>query len=117
MKYECLRPQDLSPTMLDRWRELLSARAEYSSPFFHPEFSTTLAEFQPSIEVCVGSRDGQRPCDLEGPVYDANFPWNATQMMRQCRLRAWQFRHRAIYSDEASASRAVSFTTWICHKG
>ena len=69
------------------------------------------------VEGAEHGRDGQRPCDLEGPVYDANFPWNATQMMRQCRLRAWQFRHRAIYSDEASASRAVSFTTWICHKG
>ncbi len=48
-----VRPQELTPAQLQRWRELLLTNDALGSPYFHPAYVTTVAEVRDDVYVGV----------------------------------------------------------------
>jgi CelD/BcsL family acetyltransferase involved in cellulose biosynthesis len=103
----------LSGEEIDAWSDLQRWHPEFESPFFRPEFSALLAEYQPDVEVavlrtghrCVGfwpfqrgrgnvaRTDGHRLRSYEGVVCDPSIAWSPEELLAGCRLSAWKFDH------------------------
>lgn len=58
MHVDSQRPQALSMDDLTGWLQTVVSSADYSSPFFHPEYALALAEFRPQVEVAVIRQKG-----------------------------------------------------------
>jgi CelD/BcsL family acetyltransferase involved in cellulose biosynthesis len=104
---------DLGSDEIQAWSELQRGSPEFESPFFRPEFSAVLAEFQPDTEVavlrsggrCVGfwpfqrragnvaHADGSGLRSYEGVVCDPSIRWSPQDLLDGCRLSAWKFDH------------------------
>lgn len=103
----------LSADEIAAWSDLQRLHAEFESPFFRPEFSALLAEYQPDIEVavlriagrCVGfwpfqrgtrniaRTDGYRLRSYEGVLCDPSTAWSPEELLQACGLSAWKFDH------------------------
>jgi CelD/BcsL family acetyltransferase involved in cellulose biosynthesis len=104
---------DLGSDEIHAWSELQRGLPEFESPFFRPEFSAILTEFQPDTEVavlrsagrCVGfwpfqrrpgniaHADGNGLRSYEGVVCDPAVSWSPQELLKGCRLSAWKFDH------------------------
>ncbi len=63
-----VRPRDLDPAQLERWRQLAATGDELVSPYFHPEYTLAVAEVVDDVWVAVvghGAGDGCQPGDGE----------------------------------------------------
>ena len=103
----------LSDDEIAAWSELQRRHSEFESPFFRPEFSALLAEYQPDIEVavlrtagrCVGfwpfqrgygnvaRTDGHRLRSYEGVLCEPFVAWSPGELLHACGLSAWKFDH------------------------
>jgi len=58
MEIESRAPSQMSSADLNAWREQVQGPSPYGSPFFHPEYALTLAEFRTQVEVAVIRQNG-----------------------------------------------------------
>jgi CelD/BcsL family acetyltransferase involved in cellulose biosynthesis len=113
MNIEVLSALDLAPEHLFRWREILRASPHLTSPFFRPEFIQIAAQVRPRVEVAVLREAGRivgffpferawnvaRPVggpmsDYQAVIAEADAAWNPEELLRACRLSAWEFDHQ-----------------------
>jgi CelD/BcsL family acetyltransferase involved in cellulose biosynthesis len=113
MKISIIPGRELSDSLVGNWRRLQQSNADLASPYFHPEFTRVVARARPDVEVAVVEADGKitaffpfqredgaigRPVggilsDYHGIICAPGFGCDARELVRRCRLKAWDFDH------------------------
>lgn len=111
---------DLSPEDLATWSRIQAAEFRWESPYFRPEFAQAVAKVCKNVEVavlCDGCDPvgflpyhrlegdvalpvGRELSDFHGVVLERGYVWNATQLLHDCGLKAWNF-HKLIADQPA----------------
>jgi CelD/BcsL family acetyltransferase involved in cellulose biosynthesis len=105
------RPEELGGSEIAAWQGMQRATPALSSPYLSPEFAVAVGRLRPAARVAVLS-DGHSitgffpferrrlgagvplcswpaaPCGL---IHAPGFDWDARELLRKCRLSAWQF--------------------------
>lgn len=104
---------NLTRNEIEAWSDLQRRHPTFENPFFRPEFSALLSEYEDDIEVavlrvsdrCVGFwpfqrgrgnvafADGRGLRSYEGVVCDPRVSWSPEALLEGCRLSAWKFEH------------------------
>jgi CelD/BcsL family acetyltransferase involved in cellulose biosynthesis len=144
MNIEVLSALDLAPEQLARWREILRASPQLASPFFRPEFIQIAAQVRPRANVAVLREAGRiigffpfertawnvaRPVggpmsDYQAVIAEPDAAWNPDELLRACRLSAWEFDHQLAcqtqltpYFVQRAASPVIDlsagYTVWL----
>jgi CelD/BcsL family acetyltransferase involved in cellulose biosynthesis len=113
VKISLLAARNLSKEHLDAWSRRQRADPTLESPFFRPEFTHAVAAVRNDVEVgvfeeggdlvgffpfqrgfCgVGKPVGGRLSDFQGVIVRPGLEWNVRDLLRSCRLAAWEFDH------------------------
>lgn len=120
MDVKLVRPADLTAAQRSIWSRLQRADKAVGSPYFRPEFTLAVSSVRADVEVAVlyegseivgffpfqrnrlnvGKPVGGRLSDFQGVIVRKGLVWNVDELMRGCRLTAWDFDH-LITSQEA----------------
>ena len=113
MKVEVCRPQELGPTELERWRDLMGSDPGLDDPFLTPEFACLVDAVRPGARVAV-VRDGgeiaaflayeqRRPraaraigagvCDHQAVIRAPGTELDHRALLRACGRGMWEFDH------------------------
>ncbi|WP_433327038.1 GNAT family N-acetyltransferase [Spirillospora sp. CA-294931] len=113
MRITVVRPRDLGPAEVERWRELQSGDRDLGNPFLAPEFTLGVARFRAGVRIAV-IEDGPRIAaffpfergpvgighpvgfgltDLQGIVGPPGLRLDARELLRACGLGVWDFDH------------------------
>lgn len=119
MRIEICRPDELSAEHIAQWRNLCQPWNGWDSPFYEPTWLQLLGVYRPQLEVAMIDVSGElagvfayerdsankaRPpgvklCDFQGPVLRDGFSIPPEELLRACRLKAWQFDHQPLTND------------------
>lgn len=113
MQIQLRKPNSLTEAELATWRQIIAASDEFSSPYFHPQFTLDVAAVRNDVEVAVvagnstpagffpfqRSGDKARPVggnlsDAHGLIHDGSFDWNWPDLLHACGLSAWEFHYQ-----------------------
>ena len=120
MDVKLVRPAELTVEQLSIWSQLQRADKAVDSPYFRPEFTLAVSSVRDDVEVAVlyegseivgffpfqrkqfnvGKPVGGRLSDFQGVIVRKDLVWSVDDLMRGCRLTAWDFDH-LITSQEA----------------
>jgi CelD/BcsL family acetyltransferase involved in cellulose biosynthesis len=98
------------------WAELQRKNPDLESPFFHPEFTCIIASVRDDVEVAILEDDDQvvaffpfqrgsssigQPVggiisDYQGLICVQDFAWDPRELLKACRLAAWDFDHLVV---------------------
>jgi len=113
MKARAFPAREIPGRAMEDWRSLQHSNSHLASPFFCPEYTTAIAAARDDVFVAfleeggkvVGcfpfqrnGHDSARPvgwpmCDYEAVIAGPATIWDANELLRDCRLRAWEFDH------------------------
>jgi CelD/BcsL family acetyltransferase involved in cellulose biosynthesis len=113
MKIELVPAQELSGELIARWGEIVRAVPELASPYFRPEYTQAVAAVRSNVEVGIlrnGNRIaglfpfervrggvarpvGNKVSDYQGVIAEPELTWRLPDLLRGCRLQAWEFDH------------------------
>ena len=113
MKVSLVRGRELSDDILRAWQRLRQANPDLTSPYFHPEFTRIIASTRNDVEIAVLEFGGEivglfpfhrergsigRPVgsiisDYQGIICAPDFSCDPRELVRACRLKAWDFDH------------------------
>jgi CelD/BcsL family acetyltransferase involved in cellulose biosynthesis len=113
MKIHLIRPGELSADLLAVWNGILDDEARLDSPYFTAAFMQAVASVRPDVEVAVlddgrgavgffpfqrgrwgiGHPVGGRLSDFQAVIASRHTAWSPRELLRGCRLSAWQFDH------------------------
>ncbi len=122
MDVKVVRPTELTAEQLSIWSQLQCVDKAVDSPYFRPEFTLAVASVRDDVEVAVLHEDGEivgffpfqrnrfnvgkpvggRLSDFQGAVVRKGLAWNVADLMRGCRLTAWDFDHLIASQEEFS---------------
>jgi CelD/BcsL family acetyltransferase involved in cellulose biosynthesis len=113
MRVSLVPGRELSADLVAAWTRLLAANPDLASPYFHPQFTEIVAAARNDVEVAVVESDREivalfpfqreqtfraRPVgsiisDYQGVISARDFQLSPIDLLRQCRLDAWDFDH------------------------
>ncbi len=113
MDVKLVHPAELTAEQVSIWSQLQRADKAVDSPYFRPEFTLTAASVRNDVEVAVlyeggeivgffpfqrnrfnvGKPVGGRLSDFQGVIVRKGLVWSVDELMRGCRLSAWDFDH------------------------
>lgn len=113
MKVTVVRPAELGPAELGRWRSLARESEPLRNPFLAPEFSLAVGAARDTARVAVledgsgiagffpherrgrflGTAIGAGISDCQAVVHRPGLHWQAVELVRACRLPVWEFDH------------------------
>jgi CelD/BcsL family acetyltransferase involved in cellulose biosynthesis len=115
VKIRRIASSELDAELMARWECLRRQSAVFESPFFHPQFTRRVAEVKTGVEVAIVEMDGEIRAfwpyerisrSLAGPVGGVLSDYHGVvgdmgragrldprDLLRACRLRAWDFTH------------------------
>ena len=113
MKISVVPGEKLTPELVLRWSQLQRRDPALASPYFRPEFTRAVAAVRDDVEVGVMRQGGEvvgffpyqrsrrnvgrpvggRLSDYQGVIAQSGVCWDAEELLRGCRLRAWHFDH------------------------
>ena len=111
MRVLLVRPGELGPAEIAAWQSMQRATPSLANPFLSPEFAVAVGRFRPDAQVAVLT-EGQSitgffpferrrlsvgvpvcgwltPC--QGLIHAPGVEWDPRELLRGCRLSAWQF--------------------------
>jgi len=122
MKVSLIPGGELNAELTRRWEELRRSNPELASPYFSAEFTRTAAAARKDTEIAVIERDGRidaflpfhregriaKPVgsilsDYQGLICSPGCLIDAQQLLRNCRLEAYDFDH-LVFSQAPMAS-------------
>jgi len=128
MQVHLVRPGELGPAEIAAWQAMQLATPYMANPFLAPEFAVAVGRFRPSARVAVlveGQSiigffpfDGRRlrvglpicgwltPC--QGLIHVPGADWDPRELLRKCRLSAWQFDNLIIDQQPFKAYHAIT---------
>jgi CelD/BcsL family acetyltransferase involved in cellulose biosynthesis len=115
MRVSVVRPGELGPAELARWRALQHAQQSLASPFLAPEFALAVGRRRGDARTAVledrgevvgffpferralgiGKPIGAGLSDCQGVIHAPGFEWAPRQLLRGCGLTLWEFDHLA----------------------
>jgi CelD/BcsL family acetyltransferase involved in cellulose biosynthesis len=128
-----VRADDLDSGLIAAWRRIQSC-CGLDSPYFWPEFTQAVAAVRSDVEIAVleqagepvgffpfqrgplgiGKPVGGRLSDLHGVLALPDVEWDCVELLRRCRLTAWDFDHLpAAQQRLAPAARRLSPAPFI----
>lgn len=113
MKITVVSGDKLTPELVLRWSQIQRQQPALASPYFRPEFTRAVAAVRGDVEVGVMQQGGEvvgffpyqrsrrnvgqpvggRLSDYQGVIAGGSVCWDAEELLRGCRLRAWHFDH------------------------
>jgi CelD/BcsL family acetyltransferase involved in cellulose biosynthesis len=113
MIIDVVRPDELGPAELERWRELQRAHGTRPNPFLSPEYGLAVGQVRDDAFVAVvrdgpditaffpferhargiGKPIGAGLSDLQGMVYAPGLELDVRALLRACDLKVWEFDH------------------------
>jgi CelD/BcsL family acetyltransferase involved in cellulose biosynthesis len=113
LKITTIPANRLTPDHLEAWSRLQRDDSAVDSPYFRPEFTRAVAAVRGDVEVALLEEDSEpvgffpfqrgrwgigRPVggpmsDFQGIIARRGLAWSADELIRSCRLRAWDFNH------------------------
>ena len=110
VKASVIRPGELAPAELTRWRAMQQASPHLDSPFLAPGYALAVDQVRNDVRVAVLEEDGTvvgffcfqlrgrraRPLagglsDCEGIVHTPGWRWSPGVLLRSCGLTSWDF--------------------------
>lgn len=119
MQISVVRPGELGPGELARWRQMQESQPRLQSPFLAPEFVLAVGRSRPTARVAVlqdsqeivgffphdvrhrvvGVPIGAGISDCQGLIHRPGLLWDPVRLLRACRLAVWEFDH--LMADQA----------------
>jgi CelD/BcsL family acetyltransferase involved in cellulose biosynthesis len=113
LNIQVIPARDIDAPILDAWTSLRRSNPELQSPYFAPEFTQAVAAARDDVELAtladhgeivalfpfqreksgVGVPVGGILSDYQGLICAPGFECDARQLLRNCRLVAWDFDH------------------------
>jgi CelD/BcsL family acetyltransferase involved in cellulose biosynthesis len=113
VKVTLIPGRELGPDLFGRWRELQRSNLDLASPYFCPEFTQAIASVRDDVEVAVVEDEGSITAflpfqrghdsvgipvggiisDYQGLICAPEFACDPRELIKQCRLLAWDFDH------------------------
>lgn len=112
MKVSVIRGVDLTVEHVEAWSAFQTTNSALESPFFRPEFTRAVAQddenvyvgilhqpsggiagFFPFRSVRPGYGTSLEMCDYQGVIAKPEFQFGATELVRGCGLKVWEFDH------------------------
>jgi CelD/BcsL family acetyltransferase involved in cellulose biosynthesis len=113
MKVTVIPGDELSDDLIRIWLQLQEGNHNLASPYFHPEFTKTIANVRDDVEVAVIESAGgidaffpfqrehgmiSRPVggiisDYHGAISEQDFRFSPRELLKQSGLAAWEFDH------------------------
>jgi CelD/BcsL family acetyltransferase involved in cellulose biosynthesis len=107
------RPAELGPAEFAAWHAMQAETPALASPFLCPEFAVAVGTFRPGARVAVladegdivgffpfekrrwggGEPIGAGLSDCQGLVHVPGLEWDPRDLLRACRISAWNFDH------------------------
>ena len=107
------RPSELGPGEIAVWRSMQHRTKSLANPFLCPEFAVAIDNFRADARVAVltegpeiagffpfqrrpfgvGVPIGTGLTDCQGLIHAPGLEWDPRELLRSCRLSAWQFDH------------------------
>ena len=111
MTVDLIRPDGLGPTEIATWHSMQQATPSLADPFLSPEFAQSVGRFRSDARVAVLTESqaiaGFFPFERrrfgvgvpiggwmslsQGLIHAAGAEWNPGELLRGCRLAAWEF--------------------------
>ena len=111
MRISVARPAELGPGEIAAWRAMQHATGSLASPFLCPEFAIAVDKARPGARVAVltngpeivaffpfqrrrlgvGVPLGTPVNNCQGVIHAPGVEWDARELLRACKLSAWQF--------------------------
>lgn len=111
MRVIIIGPGDLGPAEIAAWHSMQCATAYLANPFLSPEFALAVGSVQPNAQVAVlmegqsiagffpfqrqrlgmGVPIGGRLSHYQGLIHAPAVEWEPRELLKGCRLSAWQF--------------------------
>ncbi len=113
MHVQLKQPDSLSQSELVVWHQIVRSNAEFSSPYFHPQFTLDVAAVRNDVEVAV-CYDDERPVgffpfqrsgrtarpvggmlsDAHGLIHDGTMNFSWPELLASINLAAWSFHYQ-----------------------
>lgn len=113
MNVRVVKPPELAPDDIERWKEFQRQDSVLGSPFFCTGYIQAVSDVQPGVRVGIIERDGDivgyfpfqraarniahpvglRLCDFSGPILRNTDPWDPESAVRSCGLSGWHFQN------------------------
>jgi CelD/BcsL family acetyltransferase involved in cellulose biosynthesis len=125
MKVSVVRPQELIPTQIENWNDILQIEKYLSSPYFRPEFTLAAAECIENVYVAIiedesskevgyfpfqkngrliGGPVGGRLSDYQAVIIKSSFDWDVYSLIKECGLSVWDYDHLITRQNQFSSS-------------
>jgi CelD/BcsL family acetyltransferase involved in cellulose biosynthesis len=109
-----VRPDELGPAEVEAWQSMQRLSPALANPFLSPEFTRVVGRFRPAARVAILSEGqsvvgffpfekrrlgasvpicGWPGTPAQGLVHTPGLDWDPRELLRKCRLSAWQFDH------------------------
>ena len=129
MRVHVSRPDELGTAEVAAWHSLQRATPSVAGPFLSPEFTIAAGRFRPGVRVAILTDGpsiigffpferrrlavGVPICGLpgtfcQGLIHTPQAEWDARELLRGCRLSAWQFDH--LIADQRPFARYQTAT-------
>ncbi len=116
MKYTILPASEISPDLASRWSEIQQSDFSLGSPYFHPEFTQTVASVRDDVYVAIMESNMRivgffpfhhkrfgvaRPVglglsDYHGVIAEPDAEWTTEGLLTGCKLVRWEYDHLPI---------------------
>ncbi|MEZ6123934.1 MAG: GNAT family N-acetyltransferase [Planctomycetaceae bacterium] len=113
MHIQLKKPGDLTTAELQIWRGITAGQPEFSSPYFHPQFTLDAAAVRNDVEIAV-LREGDRTVgffpfqrsgtaarpvggqlsDAHGVIAGPDVVWTWPDLIQQCGLTVWDYHYQ-----------------------
>jgi CelD/BcsL family acetyltransferase involved in cellulose biosynthesis len=132
-----VRPGELGPAELERWRRMQAGDPDLQSPFLSPEFAVSVARVRDDARVAVLQREGAvvgflpyqvgrfgvgRPigaslCDRQALVGAPGLRWEPRELLRGCGLAALELDHLVAAQIPFRAYHVTTEPTYLIDLG
>jgi CelD/BcsL family acetyltransferase involved in cellulose biosynthesis len=113
VRISVVRPAELGPAEIAAWHAMQVTTLSLASPFLSPEFAVAVGTFRPDARVAVladgpdivgffpfekrrwgvGEPIGAGLSDCQGLIHAPALEWDPRELLRACRISAWNFDH------------------------
>lgn len=131
MRFRVVKVSDLDAGLLARWKSLQSRDPALGSPFFAPEFTVAVGNARDDVEIAlieegaavvgilpfhcgldrIGRAIGLHLSDFHGLIADPQLEIHVPDLLRACRLVAWDFDHLLAHQTAFSRYHRVTETS------
>jgi CelD/BcsL family acetyltransferase involved in cellulose biosynthesis len=136
MKFDLIKPSQLTPEHLRAWDALRTQFPEFANPYFSPDFVKAVATIRSDVEIVVlrererlfgffpFQREGHqgrplaaRATDYHAVVIDPTAEWSLAEMLTGADLSSFEFDHLLASQSQWQSGIMQTALSYQCHIG